>query len=54
MEINEDAPVITRDEIVIRAPIETIWQTGAEASRLPCVGRGQKAALSARIPGNRA
>ena len=32
MEINEDAPVITRDEIVVRAPIETIWeiQTTAE------------------------
>jgi uncharacterized protein YndB with AHSA1/START domain len=26
MEINEDAPVITRDEIVVRAPIETIWE----------------------------
>jgi uncharacterized protein YndB with AHSA1/START domain len=25
MDINEDAPVITRDEIVINAPIETIW-----------------------------
>ena len=26
MDINEDAPVITRDEIVILAPIETIWE----------------------------
>ena len=26
MEINEDAPVITRDEILIEAPIETIWE----------------------------
>ena len=26
MDINEDAPVITRDEIVVRAPIETIWE----------------------------
>jgi hypothetical protein len=25
-DINEDAPVITRDEIVVRAPIETIWK----------------------------
>ena len=26
MDINEDAPVITRDEIFIEAPIETIWE----------------------------
>ena len=26
MDINEAAPVITRDEIVVRAPIETIWE----------------------------
>jgi len=26
MDINEDAPVITRDEILIEAPIETAWE----------------------------
>jgi len=26
MDINADAPVITRDEILINAPIETIWE----------------------------
>lgn len=25
MEINADAPVVTRDEIVVHAPIETVW-----------------------------
>lgn len=25
MDINSDAPVITRDEILISAPIQTIW-----------------------------
>jgi hypothetical protein len=25
MDINTDAPVITRDEILIAAPIQTIW-----------------------------
>jgi hypothetical protein len=27
MEINSAAPVITRDEILIHAPIETIWDS---------------------------
>ena len=33
MEINSDAPVITRDEILIDAPVEAIWriQTDVEA-----------------------
>ena len=26
MDINEDAPVITRDEILIEGPIETAWE----------------------------
>jgi hypothetical protein len=30
MDINENAPVITRDEIVIQAPTEPIWEIQAE------------------------
>jgi uncharacterized protein YndB with AHSA1/START domain len=35
MEINEDAPVITRDEIVIQAPIETIWDIQTNVDEWP-------------------
>ena len=35
MEINEDAPVITRDEIVIQAPIETIWEIQTNVDEWP-------------------
>jgi hypothetical protein len=31
MDIDGDAPVITRDEIVIRAPIEAIWEVPRQA-----------------------
>jgi hypothetical protein len=45
MEINSHAPVITRDEILIHAPIETIWaiQTDVNAwpSRQPDVDSAQ-------------
>ena len=35
MDINEDAPVITREEIVIRAPIETIWEVQTNVDDWP-------------------
>lgn len=35
MEINEDAAVITRDEIVIQAPIETIWDIQTNVDEWP-------------------
>ena len=35
MEINEDAPVITRDEILIEAPIETIWEIQTNVADWP-------------------
>ena len=35
MDVNEDAPVITRDEIVVRAPIETIWEIQTNVDEWP-------------------
>jgi uncharacterized protein YndB with AHSA1/START domain len=35
MEINSAAPVITRDEILIRAPIETIWDIQTDVAGWP-------------------
>jgi len=35
MDINEDAPVITRDEIEINAPIETIWSIQTDVNNWP-------------------
>jgi uncharacterized protein YndB with AHSA1/START domain len=35
MDINEDAPVITRDEIFIEAPIETIWEIQTNVADWP-------------------
>jgi uncharacterized protein YndB with AHSA1/START domain len=35
MEINTDAPVITRDEILINAPIEKIWEIQTDISAWP-------------------
>jgi Polyketide cyclase / dehydrase and lipid transport len=35
MEINPDAPVITRDEIVIAAPIEVIWDIQIDVANWP-------------------
>ncbi len=35
MDINTDAPVITRDEILIYAPIETIWEIQTDVAGWP-------------------
>jgi uncharacterized protein YndB with AHSA1/START domain len=35
MEINSDAPVITRDEILIDAPIERIWEIQTDIAAWP-------------------
>jgi uncharacterized protein YndB with AHSA1/START domain len=35
MEINNDAPVITRDEILIEAPIEAIWEIQTNVADWP-------------------
>jgi uncharacterized membrane protein len=35
MEINSAAPVITRDEILIDAPIETIWSIQTDVAAWP-------------------
>jgi uncharacterized membrane protein len=35
MEINSDAPVITRDEIFIDAPIEKIWEIQTDVANWP-------------------
>lgn len=35
MEIDSDAPVITRDEILISAPIQTIWNIQTDVSAWP-------------------
>lgn len=35
MEINADAPVIARDEIVVRAPIETVWGVQTDVAAWP-------------------
>jgi uncharacterized protein YndB with AHSA1/START domain len=35
MEINAEAPVITRDEIAISAPIQTIWEIQTDVSAWP-------------------
>jgi uncharacterized protein YndB with AHSA1/START domain len=35
MDINTDAPVITRDEIVISAPIQTIWDIQTDVAGWP-------------------
>jgi Polyketide cyclase / dehydrase and lipid transport len=35
VDINEDAPVITRDEIVIQAPIRTIWEIQTDVNDWP-------------------
>ena len=35
MDINEDAPVITRDEILIEAPIETAWEIQTNIDEWP-------------------
>jgi uncharacterized protein YndB with AHSA1/START domain len=35
MEINTAAPVITRDEIVIMAPIQTVWEIQTDVSGWP-------------------
>lgn len=35
MEINSDAPVITRDEILIDAPIEKIWEIQTDVDNWP-------------------
>jgi uncharacterized protein YndB with AHSA1/START domain len=36
MDINTAAPVITRDEIFIKAPIETIWEIQIDGAGWPC------------------
>lgn len=36
MDINSAAPVIARDEILISAPIETIWDTQTNIEEWPC------------------
>jgi uncharacterized protein YndB with AHSA1/START domain len=33
--INTDAPVITRDEILIHAPIEAVWKVQTDVARWP-------------------
>jgi uncharacterized protein YndB with AHSA1/START domain len=35
MDINPDAPVITRDEILIAAPIQTIWDVQTDVAAWP-------------------
>jgi uncharacterized protein YndB with AHSA1/START domain len=35
MEINADAPVITRDEILVHAPIEKVWEIQTDVARGP-------------------
>ena len=35
MDINTDAPVITRDEILISAPIQTIWDIQTDVAEWP-------------------
>ena len=35
VDINAEAPVVTRDEIVIRAPIQTIWDIQTDVSGWP-------------------
>jgi hypothetical protein len=35
MDINTDAPVITRDEILIAAPIQTIWDVQTDVAAWP-------------------
>ena len=35
MDINTDAPVITRDEILISAPIRTIWDIQTDVAGWP-------------------
>jgi uncharacterized protein YndB with AHSA1/START domain len=35
MNINTDAPVITRDEILIHAPIEAVWKIQTDVARWP-------------------
>ena len=35
MEINDAAPVITRDEILIHAPIETVWDIQTDVAAWP-------------------
>lgn len=35
MDINTDAPVITRDEILISAPIQTIWDIQTDVAGWP-------------------
>jgi len=35
MDINDDAPVITRDEIMINAPIEMIWSIQTDVTAWP-------------------
>ena len=35
MEINTEAPVITRDQILINAPVEKIWEIQADVSGWP-------------------
>lgn len=35
MDINGDAPVITRDEIFIEAPIETVWEIQTDVAAWP-------------------
>jgi uncharacterized protein YndB with AHSA1/START domain len=35
MEINTEAPVITRDEILINAPVEEIWEIQTDVSAWP-------------------
>jgi uncharacterized protein YndB with AHSA1/START domain len=35
MDINNDAPVITRDEILISAPIQTIWDIQTDVASWP-------------------
>lgn len=39
MEIDSDAPVITRDEILISAPIQTIWNIQTDVSALVATRR---------------
>jgi uncharacterized protein YndB with AHSA1/START domain len=35
MDINTDAPVITRDEILISTPIQTIWDIQTDVAGWP-------------------
>ena len=35
MDINESAPVITRDEILIQAPIDTVWRIQTDVAGWP-------------------